>query len=346
MGRQPKNVKLSAAEARVVLLALSMVGLGIAVFFILSITVVQPLLNGCGVRPKAPTTTTTVCVCAVACGVFCQRSTQTSFTSPTQPGTTITKKKSLFLKGRGSKEANCTVISAEIPKWIDCAFECGPYCKGVSSYPCLQVYVNVTPWGRKVLLHRDEQSISSSSQVSASLARETGRVAGGGNCYQLPKCYRDHADATAVIEPLKSSFRALNRTPFRCFYNARVHHDDALFSRSASDSQSLLQCLLWPLLAVAIGAALLLLLALSHTLAGLCENKQTIQHRRKAHSDTARLVARRPWRSDVAGGGGGGGGGGSARPKSRASLRSAGIAIVSFRAVGNSLKGEKHVHLP
>ncbi|XP_078463711.1 calcium-activated potassium channel subunit beta-2-like [Lampetra fluviatilis] len=273
MGRQPKNVKLSAAEARVVLLALAMVGLGIAVFFILSITVVQPLLNG-----------------------------------------------------RGSTEANCTVISAEIPKWIDCAFECGPYCKGVSSYPCLQVYVNVTPWGRKVLLHRDEQSISSSSQ-----------------CYQLTKCYRDHADATAVIEPLKSSFRALNRTPFRCFYNARVHHDDALFSRSASDSESLLQWLLWPLLAVAIGAALLFLLALSHTLAGVCENKQTIQHRRKAHSDTARPVARRPWRSDVAGGGGGGG---SGRSKSRASLRSAGIAIVSFRAVGNSLKGEKHVHLP
>ncbi|XP_061422304.1 calcium-activated potassium channel subunit beta-2-like [Lethenteron reissneri] len=160
-----------------------------------------------------------------------------------------------IMNGQGSEEANCTVISAEISKWIDCAFECGPYCKGRSTYPCLQVYVNVTPWGRKVLLHRDEQSISSSSQ-----------------CYFLPSCYRDQVDAHAVIDPLRSSFKALNHTPFRCFYNARVHQDDALLNRTAIDSKALLQWMMWPTAAMSCGAMLLALLCVSHRLEEHCDS--------------------------------------------------------------------------
>lgn len=66
-----------------------------------------------------------------------------------------------------TEEAQCTLLNASITETFNCSFSCGPDCWKLSQYPCLQVYVNLTSSGEKLLLYHTEETIKINQKVGA-----------------------------------------------------------------------------------------------------------------------------------------------------------------------------------
>lgn len=124
-------------------------------------------------------------------------------------GVTILKS---FLLSTQREESNCTIIHAYVTDhWMDCAFSCGMDCRGQGKYPCLQVFVNLTHSGQKVLLHYNEEAVQINSQ-----------------CFYTPKCHRDRNYLLSGALDIKEFFDHKNGTPFSCFYSPDGQSEDAI----------------------------------------------------------------------------------------------------------------------
>lgn len=66
-----------------------------------------------------------------------------------------------------TEEAQCSLLNASITETFNCSFSCGPDCWKISQYPCLQVYVNLTSSGQKLLLYHTEETMKINSEVGA-----------------------------------------------------------------------------------------------------------------------------------------------------------------------------------
>uniref|UniRef100_A0A8I6AGU1 Calcium-activated potassium channel subunit beta n=1 Tax=Rattus norvegicus TaxID=10116 RepID=A0A8I6AGU1_RAT len=114
-------------------------------------------------------------------------------------GTTVLKP---FMLSSPREESNCTTVHTHIADdWLDFAFTCEGSCQGQGTYPCLQVFVNLSHSGQKVLLHYDEEAIRTNPK-----------------CFYTPKCHgdRDHLLNSAL--DIKEFFDHNNGT-FPCFYS-------------------------------------------------------------------------------------------------------------------------------
>ncbi|XP_061770635.1 calcium-activated potassium channel subunit beta-4-like [Nerophis ophidion] len=81
------------------------------------------------------------------------------------------------LHSLNSKSANCTVVSVLRPEeTFACVFTCGAACKGTSSYPCLQVFVNNSESSTLALLHFDEQQLVLNPKVQPTFHQPLGKV--------------------------------------------------------------------------------------------------------------------------------------------------------------------------
>uniref|UniRef100_A0A8C5QTF8 Calcium-activated potassium channel subunit beta-2 n=1 Tax=Leptobrachium leishanense TaxID=445787 RepID=A0A8C5QTF8_9ANUR len=69
-----------------------------------------------------------------------------------------------YMQSVWTEEAQCTLINASITETFNCSFSCGPDCWKISQYPCLQVYVNLTSSGQKVLLYHTEETLKVNSE--------------------------------------------------------------------------------------------------------------------------------------------------------------------------------------
>lgn len=70
-----------------------------------------------------------------------------------------------FLCSVWTEESQCTLLNASITETFNCSFSCGPDCWKLSQYPCLQVYVNLTSSGEKLLLYHTEETIKINQKV-------------------------------------------------------------------------------------------------------------------------------------------------------------------------------------
>lgn len=66
-----------------------------------------------------------------------------------------------------TEESQCTLVNASITETFNCSFSCGPDCWKLSQYPCLQVYVNLTSSGEKLLLYHTEETMKINQKVGA-----------------------------------------------------------------------------------------------------------------------------------------------------------------------------------
>ncbi|OBS67794.1 hypothetical protein A6R68_03665, partial [Neotoma lepida] len=64
-----------------------------------------------------------------------------------------------------TEEAQCTLLNVSITETFNCSFSCGPDCWKLSQYPCLQVYVNLTSSGEKLLLYHTEETMKINQKV-------------------------------------------------------------------------------------------------------------------------------------------------------------------------------------
>uniref|UniRef100_A0A4W2G5H3 Calcium-activated potassium channel subunit beta n=2 Tax=Bos TaxID=9903 RepID=A0A4W2G5H3_BOBOX len=72
-----------------------------------------------------------------------------------------------YMQSVWTEEAQCTLLNASITETFNCSFSCGPDCWKLSQYPCLQVYVNLTSSGEKLLLYHTEETIKINQKVGA-----------------------------------------------------------------------------------------------------------------------------------------------------------------------------------
>ncbi|XP_059121071.1 calcium-activated potassium channel subunit beta-3 [Peromyscus eremicus] len=114
-------------------------------------------------------------------------------------GTTVLKP---FMLSSNREESNCTTIHTHIADdWLNFAFTCEGSCQDQGGYPCLQVFVNLTHSGQKVLLHYDDEAVRTNPK-----------------CFYTPKCHQDRDDLLNTARDIKEFFDHRNGT-FTCFYS-------------------------------------------------------------------------------------------------------------------------------
>jgi hypothetical protein len=69
-----------------------------------------------------------------------------------------------------TEEAQCALLNVSITETFNCSFSCGPDCWKLSQYPCLQVYVNLTSSGERLLLYHTEETMKINQKVGVWLA--------------------------------------------------------------------------------------------------------------------------------------------------------------------------------
>ncbi|XDB46808.1 hypothetical protein AB1E18_000423 [Capra hircus] len=169
-------------------------------------------------------------------------------------GVTILKP---FLLSTQREESNCTIIHAYVmDHWMDCALSCGMDCRGQGKYPCLQVFVNLTHSGQKVLLHYNEEAVQINSQ-----------------CFYTPKCHRDRNYLLGALD-IKEFFDHKNGTPFSCFYSPDGQSEDVILIKKY-DQMMIFHCLFWPSLTLLGGVLIVGMVRLTQYLSFLCEKHST-----------------------------------------------------------------------
>ncbi|XP_065799749.1 calcium-activated potassium channel subunit beta-3 isoform X3 [Muntiacus reevesi] len=163
----------------------------------------------------------------------------------------------LFTFPNGStqrEESNCTIIHAHImDDWMDGAFTCGMDCRGQGKYPCLQVFVNLTHSGQKVLLHYNEEAVQINSK-----------------CFYTPKCHRDRKGLLSGALDIKEFFDHKNGTPFSCFYSPDSQSEDVVLIKKY-DQMVIFHCLFWPSLTLLGGVLIVGMVRLTQYLSFLCD---------------------------------------------------------------------------
>ncbi|XP_043329615.1 calcium-activated potassium channel subunit beta-3 isoform X1 [Cervus canadensis] len=152
------------------------------------------------------------------------------------------------------EESNCTIIHAHImDDWMDCAFTCGMDCRGQGKYPCLQVFVNLTHSGQKVLLHYNEEAVQINSK-----------------CFYTPKCHQHRNDLLSGALDIKEFFDHKNGTPFSCFYSPDSQSEDVILIKKY-DRTVIFHCFFWPSLTLLGGVLIVGMVRLTQYLSFLCE---------------------------------------------------------------------------
>ncbi|XP_038202988.1 LOW QUALITY PROTEIN: calcium-activated potassium channel subunit beta-3 [Arvicola amphibius] len=134
--------------------------------------------------------------------------------------------------------------------WLDFTFTCEGSCQDQGGYPCLQVFVNLTHSGQKVLLHYDDEAVRSNPK-----------------CFYTPKCHRDRNDLLNSARDIKEFFDHRNGT-FTCFYSPDGQMGVVL---RKSGHKVVFHCLLWPLLTLLGGALIVGLVRLTQHLSLRCD---------------------------------------------------------------------------
>ncbi|KAG8516062.1 Calcium-activated potassium channel subunit beta-3, partial [Galemys pyrenaicus] len=166
-----------------------------------------------------------------------------------------------FMLSTQREESNCTIVHTQImDDCMTCAFTCGVDCRGQGQYPCLQVFVNLTHSGQKVLLHYNEEAV----QINP-------------KCFYTPKCHRNRKDLLNSALDIKEFFDHKNGTPFSCFYSPDRQSDNVILIKKY-DQMVIFHCLFWPSLTLLGGALIVGMVRLTQYLSLLCE-KYTSAHR-------------------------------------------------------------------
>ncbi|XP_041944303.1 calcium-activated potassium channel subunit beta-3 [Alosa sapidissima] len=153
------------------------------------------------------------------------------------------------LQSDWGEEVNCTLTQAYIlEEWSDC--------RGLTTFPCLQVLVNisvnVSSSQIKARLHYDEKSINLNPE-----------------CFYTPKCQRNESDLLQEARKIKQYLDARCGEVLRCRFSAWRYSEDAILYRKCNRWLTLWY-LLWPSLMLGGGMLLVSLLKLNQRLAHLC----------------------------------------------------------------------------
>ncbi|XP_016041442.1 calcium-activated potassium channel subunit beta-3 isoform X2 [Erinaceus europaeus] len=179
-----------------------------------------------------------------------------------------------FMLSTQREESNCTMVQTHVlEEQVQCAFTCGADCRAQGTDLCLQVFVNLTHSGQKVLLYYNEEAIQINSK-----------------CFYTPTCLQDRNDLLSSALDIKKFFDHKNGTPFPCFYSPGRPEDVVLIKKS--DLMVTFHCLFWPSLTLLGGALIVGMVRLTQYLSHLCEKYSSEVGSRVPHIEHHQLRQR------------------------------------------------------
>ncbi|XP_065122046.1 calcium-activated potassium channel subunit beta-3 [Paramisgurnus dabryanus] len=151
-------------------------------------------------------------------------------------------------------DSNCTLIKADI---LDETMDC----RGIVSYKCLRVFVNVTSLEKTVQLHYDEEAVRFNPKINmlAVIFHQ---------CFYSPKCQRNKTEVKDEASNIKSALLSTQGENMNCYLNSK--YPDVALLRSKYSVQMALYYLLWPSLILFGGILLVGLVKVNQHLAYLC----------------------------------------------------------------------------
>nr|XP_033815582.1 calcium-activated potassium channel subunit beta-2 isoform X1 [Geotrypetes seraphini] len=161
-----------------------------------------------------------------------------------------------YMQSVWTEEAQCTLLNASITETFNCSFSCGPDSWKISQYPCLQVYVNLTSSGQKLLLYHNEETLKTNSE-----------------CSYVPRCGKNYDESMSLVNVIMENFRKYQR--FSCFYDPEGTQKNVLLTKLYS-SHVVFHSLLWPSSMLIGGIAIVAMVKLTQYLSLLCERIQRI----------------------------------------------------------------------
>ncbi|XP_050164201.1 calcium-activated potassium channel subunit beta-2 isoform X2 [Myiozetetes cayanensis] len=161
-----------------------------------------------------------------------------------------------YMQSVWTEETQCSLLNASITETFNCSFNCGPDCWKISQYPCLQVYVNLTSSGQKLLLYHTEETMKINSE-----------------CSYIPKCGKNYEESMSLVNVVMENFRKYQR--FSCFYDPEGVQKNVILTKLYS-SNVLFHSLFWPTCMMIGGVAIVAMVKLTQYLSLLCERIQRI----------------------------------------------------------------------
>ncbi|XP_073482347.1 calcium-activated potassium channel subunit beta-2 isoform X1 [Lithobates pipiens] len=161
-----------------------------------------------------------------------------------------------YMQSVWTVETQCTLLNASITETFNCSFSCGPDCWKISQYPCLQVHVNLTLSGQKVLLYHNEETLKVNTE-----------------CSYIPQCGKNYEDSMSLVNIIMENFRKHQR--FSCFYDPEGNQKNVILTKLYS-SNVLFHALFWPTCMMIGGIAIVAMVKLTQYLSLLCERIQRV----------------------------------------------------------------------
>ncbi|XP_062900935.1 calcium-activated potassium channel subunit beta-2 isoform X2 [Mobula hypostoma] len=150
--------------------------------------------------------------------------------------------------------SKCTFLEARIANCRKCNFNCGPDCWKPSQYTCLQVYVNISSSGMKVMLHQSEETVRFNSE-----------------CFCTSTCKRNHAENEMLLASLKENITQFQSFP--CYYDPKGRQRNVLLAKFDMFN-ALCHAMLWPSCMFLGGIVLVSLVKLTQYLSLLSEQSK------------------------------------------------------------------------
>ncbi|KAK1344126.1 hypothetical protein QTO34_014686 [Cnephaeus nilssonii] len=193
-----------------------------------------------------------------------------------------------YMQSVWTEESQCTLLNASITETFNCSFSCGPDCLKLSQYPCLQVYVNLTSSGEKLLLYHTEETMKINQKSKWCSSRILPEAALGvpqcspaahlirvsqSHCSYIPKCGKNFEESMSLVSVVMENFRKYQH--FSCYSDPEGNQKSVILTKLYS-SNVLFHSLFWPTCMMAGGVVIVAMVKLTQYLSLLCDRIQRI----------------------------------------------------------------------
>ncbi|XP_067898350.1 calcium-activated potassium channel subunit beta-2 isoform X2 [Heterodontus francisci] len=155
-----------------------------------------------------------------------------------------------------TEESKCTVLEARITNLKNCKHNCVSDCWKSSQYSCIQIYVNLSSSGMRVLLHHTEETVRFNSE-----------------CFCAAKCMKNHSETEKLIASITENITQFQSIYFPCYYDPEGRQRNVLLTR-LDVSNALFHSLLWPSCMFLGGTVIVVMVKLTQYLSLLSEQSR------------------------------------------------------------------------
>ncbi|XP_048398488.1 calcium-activated potassium channel subunit beta-2 isoform X2 [Stegostoma tigrinum] len=155
-----------------------------------------------------------------------------------------------------TQESTCTILETRITNCKKCIHNCVSKCWKPSEYPCVQIYVNLSSTGSRVLLHHTHESARFNPE-----------------CFCATKCSKNRAETEMLTASMTENSTQFQPISFPCYYDPEGRQNNVLLTRFDL-SNAMLYLSFWPSCIFLGGIVIIVMVKLTQYLSLLNEQSQ------------------------------------------------------------------------